>query len=271
MINFTNVKKRFGNNIVLDIKSLHFPRTGLVVIEGPSGCGKTTLLNVISGLLPFEGSINVDGHHIELISQKAMDEYRLTKFGFIFQDFKLFEEESVLNNIIFPLEAISITSKERKIQKCLDVIAMVGLKKNVKQNVSKLSGGEKQRVAIARALINGPKIILADEPTGSLDTSTAMEIMDILQKVSNRSLVIVVSHDKELSKKYADTIIKMKDGKVSSIKNIKREKDKKNLPISRMFFSLRKPLVPSSFYYITRLILLSTRSGELQYVTWSLL
>lgn len=247
MITFTNVKKRFASSVVLDIKSLYLPRTGLVVIEGPSGCGKTTLLNVISGLLPFEGSINVDGHHIELLSQKEMDEYRLTKFGFIFQDFKLFEEESVFNNIIFPLEAISTASKERKMQKCLDVITMVGLKKNVKQSVSKLSGGEKQRVAIARALINGPKIILADEPTGSLDSTTAIEIMDILQKVSNHSLVIVVSHDKELAKKYADTIIKMKDGKVVSIKDIKREKEKKNLPISRMFFSLRKPLVPSSF------------------------
>ena len=246
MITFTNVKKRFGNVTVLDIKNLHLPRTGLVVIEGPSGCGKTTLLNLISGLLPFEGDINVDGHHVSLMSQKEMDEYRLTKFGFIFQDFKLFEEESVLDNVIFPLESISTASKERKTQKCLDVIAMVGLKQNVKQNVSKLSGGEKQRVAIARALINGPKIILADEPTGSLDTKTAIEIMDILQKVSNRSLVIVVSHDHDLAKKYADQIIKMKDGKVSSIKDIKRDKDNRNLPISRMFFSMRKPVVPSS-------------------------
>ena len=249
MITFTNVKKKFGNTEVLKNINLHLPRTGLIVIEGPSGCGKTTLLNLISGLLPFEGDINVDGHHIGLMSQKEMDEFRLTKFGFIFQDFKLFEDESVINNIIFPLEAVSTSSKERKIRKCLDMIEMVGLKQNIKQSVSKLSGGEKQRVAIARALINGPKIILADEPTGSLDSKTALEIMDILEKVSNKSLVIVVSHDKELSKKYADQIIRMKDGKISSIKTIKKVKEKLNLPISRMFFSMRKPSVPSSFLF----------------------
>ena len=100
MITFTNVKKRFGNQLVLNNINLKLPRFGLVVIQGPSGCGKTTLLNLLSGLLPFEGDIDIDGHHINMMNKNALDEYRLKNYGFIFQDFKLFENETVMNNII---------------------------------------------------------------------------------------------------------------------------------------------------------------------------
>ena len=247
MINFINVKKKYDNSIVLKNINFSLPRTGLVIIEGPSGCGKTTLLNLLSGLINFEGDITVDGHHINLMSQSQMDEFRLKKYGFIFQDFKLFDNETVLSNIMFPLDVISSSSKETKIRKCVDLINMVGLKQNVHQKVGKLSGGEKQRVAIARALVNNPKIILADEPTGALDSKTSIEIMDLLDKVSNKTLVIMVSHDKDLAKKYADINIRMKDGSIVKIKENKRNKTKDNLPMPKMLFNERKPSVPSSF------------------------
>lgn len=249
MITFNNVKKKFGNQFVINGIDLKLPRYGLVVIEGPSGCGKTTLLNLLSGLLPFEGDITVDGHHINLMNQKEMDEFRLKNYGFIFQDFKLFENENVISNIVFPLEAVSIASQETKYRKCADLINMVGLKHNAKQKVSKLSGGEKQRVAIARALVNGPKIVLADEPTGALDSKTAIEIMNILEKVSAKALIIVVSHDDELANRYADQLIKMKDGKIVDIKYQTKNKHEKYFPISKMIYSSKKPSIPSNFLF----------------------
>lgn len=247
MITFSNVTKKYGNQTVINNINLKLPRSGMVIIEGPSGCGKTTLLNLLSGLIPFEGDINVDGHSINHMSQKEMDEYRIKNYGFIFQDFKLFENESVINNVLFPLEAISISSRETKIHKCSDLISLVGLKNSTKQKVSKLSGGEKQRVAIARALVNGPKIVLADEPTGALDSKTAIEIMDILEKVSSKALVIVVSHDDELANRYADQLIKMKDGEIISVDYKKKAKEQKYLPVSRLLYTEKKPSISTSF------------------------
>lgn len=247
MITFSNVTKKYGNQTVINNINLKLPRSGMVIIEGPSGCGKTTLLNLLSGLIPFEGDINVDGHSINHMSQKEMDEYRIKNYGFIFQDFKLFENESVINNVLFPLEAISVSSRETKIHKCSDLISLVGLKKSTKQKVSKLSGGEKQRVAIARALVNGPKIILADEPTGALDSKTAIEIMDILEKVSSKALAIVVSHDDELANRYADQLIKMKDGEIISVDYKKKAKEQKYLPVSRLLYTEKKPSISTSF------------------------
>ncbi len=247
MITFTNVSKSFNGQKVLKNINLKLPRYGLVVIQGPSGCGKTTLLNLLSGLLPFEGSISLDGHNIDSMNQNQMDEFRLKNYGFVFQDFKLFENESVINNIIFPLESVSTASKETKYRKCTDLINMVGLKRNAKQRVNKLSGGEKQRVAIARALVNSPKIILADEPTGALDSVNAVEIMKILQKVSNNALVVVVSHDEDLSNEYADMIVKMKDGEVVNVTHQEKSKKEKYIPISKMLYSIKKPSASSSF------------------------
>ena len=247
MIKFTHVCKEYNHRLVLNNINLKLPREGLIAINGPSGCGKTTLLNLLSGLLPFNGEIEVDGHHINGMSDKDMDEYRLKNYGFIFQDFKLFETETVLNNIMFPLETVSSCPMESKLKKCHELINLVGLKRNIKQRVNKLSGGEKQRVAIARALVNGPKIILADEPTGALDSKTANEIMKLLEMISIRSLVVLVSHDKELCNKFADQIIEMKDGKIINVKFNNRKEKEKYVPISKLYKSQRKPMVPSSF------------------------
>lgn len=249
MIKFQNVTKRFNQHIALDGVSLELPRSGLIVIQGPSGCGKTTLLNLLSGLLSFEGDIEVDSRHLSNMNEYQLSEFRIHNYGFIFQDFKLFESETVFDNIMFPLETISNAKEEFKKQKCKDLINLVGLKKNLKQKVNKLSGGEKQRVAIARALINNPKIILADEPTGALDEKTAEDIMYILEKVSVKSLVIVVSHDQELAKRYADQIIEMKDGKIKGIKYCNKKEHDQYIPIARIFHSEKKPTLSSSFLF----------------------
>lgn len=247
MITINRVSKRYGTNIVLNNVSLKLPRTGLVVIRGPSGCGKTTLLNILAGLITFEGDVSIDGRHIGLMSDKEKDEYRLKNYGLIFQDFKLFENETVLNNIMFPLQAISTATQETKNRKCIDLARMVDLKASIKQRVNKLSGGEKQRVAIARALVNSPKIILADEPTGALDSKNAHEVMKILQRISNNALVVVVSHDEELAKEYADEIVKMEDGVITNTIFQKIEKHEKYIPIAKQFYNSRNTGVPLSF------------------------
>ena len=249
MITFTNVNKSFNNHHVLKDINIHLPRTGLIAIQGPSGCGKTTFLNLLSGLLPFDGDIEVNGHHINSMNQKDLDEFRLNNYGFVFQDFKLFESESVINNVMFPIEMISGLSKEAKISKCKSLLAMVGLKSHVNQKVSKLSGGEKQRVAIARALVNSPKIVLADEPTGALDSNNGQEIMRILQSISLHSLVVMVTHDDELAKQYGNQIIVMNDGKIQEVIKQETENDKQFVPISKNRVSQKKPMIPSSFLF----------------------
>ena len=223
MIKITNLSKCFGNTLVLKNIDLSFPRNGIVVIYGPSGCGKTTLLNCISGLIQYEGSINVDSINIEVLNEKQMSDFRIKNYGFIFQDYKLFENETVNENILFPLKSISNLSKEKLNRKCSDLMEIVGVSNLDNQYVKNLSGGEKQRVCIARALVNEPKIILADEPTGALDSENGDKIMHILSEISKSALIIIVSHDKELCDKYADEIIYLKDGKVDQIEHCKNK------------------------------------------------
>lgn len=248
MIIIENVSKSYGQQNVLTNLNIRLPRNGLVVFEGPSGCGKTTLLNLLSGLLDFEGDIIIDGRSLQQMPQKVKDDMRFKSYGFIFQDFKLFESENVFHNIVFPLDAASNLSQETKIRKCKELLKLVGLKEKLKQKVNKLSGGEKQRVAIARALVNNPKIVLADEPTGALDSKTSKEIMDILEFVSKKSLVVMVSHDKELAEKYADQIIELKDGSIQNVRIINKEPDEtKNIRLAKLRYSEKKTSIPSSF------------------------
>ena len=209
MIKLTNVRKAFQNRLALNNINYEFPRNGLCIIYGQSGSGKTTLLNCLSGLISFEGSIEIDHQRIETLNDEELSNLRLSSYGFVFQDFKLFENETVAANLLFPLETLNHLPKNVKDRKCEDLLSLVGLEHKEKQIVNKLSGGEKQRVAIARALVNDPKVLLADEPTGSLDEKNSIEIMNILKIISKNSLVIMVSHDQELTKKYADQIIEM--------------------------------------------------------------
>ena len=247
MIKLTNVRKKYQDRIVLKNISHQFPRFGLVVIYGASGSGKTTLLNCISGLIKYEGSVEFDHQRIELLSDNDLSKLRLTNYGFIFQDFKLFENETVLANLLFPLETLNRLSENIKKRKCHDLLSLVGLENKGKQIVKKLSGGEKQRVAIARALINDPKLILADEPTGSLDERNSLEIMNILKAISKKSLVIIVSHDQELTKRYADQVIEMEDGEISRIYTQTSLDSDNHLPVAKNRTKKIKPRIPSSF------------------------
>ena len=248
MIKLTNVRKTYQNRVALSNINFEFPRTGLYIIYGASGSGKTTLLNCLSGLISFEGSIEIDHQSIESLSDNELSNLRLTSYGFVFQDFKLFENETVLANLLFPLETLNHLSNSIKYRKCLDLLSLVGLENKEKQIVNKLSGGEKQRVAIARALINDPKVLLADEPTGALDEKNGEDIMNILKIISQSSLVIVVSHDRDLTRKYADTIIEMDDGKIIDvIRDDKEKEEERHLPIVKNKIANKKIRIPSNF------------------------
>ena len=248
MIKLTNVNKAFQKRVVLKDINYEFPRSGLYIIYGASGSGKTTLLNCIAGLIPYEGSIEIDHQNIESLDDNELSDLRLTNYGFVFQDFKLFENETVLANLLFPLETLNRLNNAAKNRKCKDLLSLVGLDGKEKQIVNKLSGGEKQRVAIARALINDPKVLLADEPTGALDESNSEEIMRILKIIARKSLVIVVSHDQDLTRKYADQIIEMVDGRiVNTVSHAQLLDVRQSLPVIKNKISHKKIRIPSSF------------------------
>ena len=248
MIKLTNIVKKYDDRIVLKNINHEFPLKGISVIYGPSGSGKTTLLNCIAGLINFTGSIQVNHRSIENLNDYDLSALRLSTYGFIFQDFKLFETETVISNLLFPLETLFSLKKEQKLRKCRDLLALVGLQGKDKQVVNKLSGGEKQRVAIARALINDPSIILADEPTGALDEQNGIEIMNIIKKISKKALVIIVSHDQTLTKKYADEIIEMDNGEIVSVtKQSEISDEDKHLPVVQNGIPNTKGKIPDSF------------------------
>ena len=251
MIKITNLRKSFQNRLVLNNINYEFPRSGLYIIYGESGSGKTTLLNCISGLISFEGSIEIEHQCIETLNDEELSNLRLSSYGFVFQDFKLFENETVLANLLFPLETLNRLSPHVKKRKCQDLLSLVGLESKEKQIVNKLSGGEKQRVAIARALVNDPKVLLADEPTGSLDEKNGVEIMDILKIISKNSLVIMVSHDQALTKIYADCIIEMDHGDIVNVIHQEQEKEtKRHLPVLKNSVTNKKSKIPSDFLLI---------------------
>ena len=194
--------------------SLEFTNSGFVSVLGPSGCGKTTLLNIIGGLdLPTEGSISINDKDISSFRASELDAYRNSTVGFIFQDINLINHLNVYQNVEIALLLGGLKRKERN-KIVMDALARVGLAKFAKKKPSQLSGGEKQRVAIARAIVNNPMIILADEPTGALDSKTSIEIMNILKGLCNDYLVIMVTHNEELAHMYSTRIIRLIDGKV---------------------------------------------------------
>ena len=248
MIRINDLSKSYDSRKVLKNISFDFKEKGIYVIYGPSGSGKTTLLNCIAGLTDFSGSIQVNRQNIETLNDDDLSRLRLTTYGFVFQDFKLFETETVLANLLFPLDTLYSISKSQKIRKCRDLLALVGLPKKEKQIVNKLSGGEKQRVAIARSLINDPLVLLCDEPTGALDEKTGTEIMDILKRISKRSIIIMVSHDQSLTRKYADVIIEMDNGEIANIATQRNELEAdRHLPVSDNGASKDKTKISDSF------------------------
>ncbi len=247
MIEIRNLRKKYNNRFVIDDISLIFPRTGFVAINGPSGCGKTTLLNIIATLLDFEGEVIFEGKRYSRMSVEQKERFRCQKIGFIFQDYKLFEFETVKENIALAIDISCGDKKVKKEKRIKDLLKLVNLSIKENELVSNLSGGEKQRTAIARAIANSPKIILADEPTGNLDEENTKDIIKILKTISDFSLVIMVSHDKTTSKEYADQIIEMRDGKIVNIVNQYKENERRHLPVMGLSYRTYKNTIPFNF------------------------
>lgn len=208
-------KTKNGTDVkALDNVSIQFPEKGMVFLLGKSGSGKSTLLNVCGGLdAPTNGEIIVKGRSSEKFSQGDFDSYRNTFVGFIFQEYNILNEFSVEDNIALALE---LQGKPKDKKAVADLLKQVDLEGYAKRKPNTLSGGQKQRIAIARALVKSPEIIMADEPTGALDSATGKQVFETLKKLSEDKLVLVVSHDREFAEQYGDRIIELKDGQVLS-------------------------------------------------------
>ena len=220
--------------------SINFRRNEFVAILGPSGCGKTTLLNITGGLDRYtSGDLIIDGISTKDYNDHDWDTYRNHSIGFVFQSYNLIAHQNVLKNVELALTISGIDKEERK-RRALNALEKVGLKGLEKKKPNQLSGGQMQRVAIARALINDPEIVLADEPTGALDSETSVQIMDLLKEVAKDCLVIMVTHNPDLANTYATRIVNMKDGELLSDTNPYSDeeeandtKDRKENPIEK--------------------------------------
>lgn len=217
LVEVQDVSKRLGrgasSTVVLDTLSLAIYKGDFVAIVGPSGSGKTTLAHVIGGLIsPSEGTVSIDGKPLKSQRDKALSRYRSEEIGFVFQNFGLIPYYSVEENCTLPLMVAGVPP-ERK-ERALRLLRAVGLEKKMKVRADTLSGGERQRVAIARALIMEPRILVADEPTGSLDTKRGNEIMAILRKLHKEGMTIVmVTHDQAIAAQ-ATRVVHILDGKI---------------------------------------------------------
>ena len=199
----------------LDGVSIAFRDNEFVAVLGPSGSGKTTLLNVIGGLDSSDsGNLVIDGIGTAKYKSRDWDTYRNNRIGFVFQSYNLIPHQSVLSNVELALTLSGVSRKERR-QRAKDALAEVGLEDHIHKRPNQLSGGQMQRVAVARALINDPEILLADEPTGALDSTTSTQIMDLLTEIAKDRLVVMVTHNPELAEQYATRIIKLHDGHVT--------------------------------------------------------
>ena len=225
MIQIRNLSKeyRIGNLIVPVLKSIQFDihAGDYVAITGPSGSGKSTLMNILGCLdLPTSGSYELKGTNVESLDDNQLSEIRNREIGFVFQNFSLLPRMSAVANVEVPLVYSGIPARIRH-QTALEILTKVGLQDRSHHRPNELSGGQKQRVAIARALINKPSIILADEPTGNLDSRTGMDIMNILESLhTNGHTIILVTHENEIAQK-TGRIIHLKDGEIVSDKETK--------------------------------------------------
>ncbi len=235
MLKLVNIKKDYmiaGKPFTaLKNINLSFEKKDFVAILGPSGCGKTTLLNLIGGLDQYtEGDLIIEGKSTKEFKDHDWDYYRNNKVGFIFQNYHLINHISIIENVEMGMALSGISAKERR-ERAKEVLRRVGLEDQMYKKSAQLSGGQKQRAAIARALANDPEIILADEPTGALDTKTSVQILDLIKEISNDKLVIMVTHNQELANKYATRTINLLDGELISdtkVSEIKEEEEKYN-------------------------------------------
>ena len=222
MVRLEHVNKYFNrrkkNEIhVINDTSAEMEDRGLIALLGPSGCGKTTLLNVIGGLDKVNGGkVYINGERITGRRSGKIDKIRNLNIGYIFQNYNLVDNMTVFDNVAIALKMVGVKDKKEIDEKVSYVLEQVGMYRYRNRYADMLSGGERQRVGIARAIVKNPAIVIADEPTGNLDSSNTIEIMNIIKKISEEKLVILVTHEEELAKFYASRIIRILDGKVIS-------------------------------------------------------
>ncbi len=219
MLRLIDVKKTYSEKSDSSVKalkgiSLNFRKSEFVSVLGPSGCGKTTLLNIIGGLDRYtDGDLVINGTSTKEYADKDWDTYRNHSIGFVFQSYNLIPHQTILENVELTMTLGGVSRGERK-KRAKDALIAVGLGDKLNKRPNQLSGGQMQRVSIARALVGDPDIILADEPTGALDTETSVTVMELLKEISKTKLVIMVTHNPDLAYKYSDRIIKMLDGEI---------------------------------------------------------
>ena len=227
MLRLKNIRKSYTTGdftqTALDGVSVNFRKNEFVTILGPSGSGKTTCLNVIGGLDKYDsGDLIINGRSTKEFKDTDWDAYRNNSIGFIFQSYNLINHLDIMSNVEMGMTLSGVSPSEKR-AKALEVLERVGLKDHIHKKPNQLSGGQMQRVAIARALANDPDIILADEPTGALDTKTSIQIMELIKDIAKDKLVIMVTHNPELAHDYADRIIEFKDGNIVSDSNELKE------------------------------------------------
>ena len=240
MLQLKNITKNYlsGDNEVQALKGIdiEFRENEFVSILGQSGCGKTTLLNIIGGLDRYtSGDLIINGKSTKEFKDKDWDTYRNHSVGFVFQSYNLIPHQTVLANVELALTISGVGKSERK-KRAIEALQKVGLGDQLNKKPNQMSGGQMQRVAIARALVNDPDILLADEPTGALDSKTSVQVMEILKEISKDRLIIMVTHNPELAKKYSSRIVKLLDGKIiddsnpykSSEEDVKKARNKKD-------------------------------------------
>lgn len=260
MLKLKNIKKKYevGDivTVALDDISLEFREREFVAILGTSGSGKTTALNIIGGLDRYDsGDLIIKGKHTKDFKESDWDAYRNNSIGFVFQSYNLINHLSIVANVELGMTLSGVSNSEKK-ERALSVLERVGLREHLHKKPNQLSGGQQQRVAIARALANDPEILLCDEPTGALDSTTSTEIMDLIKEVASDKLVIMVTHNPELAHEYANRIVEFKDGKIIADSNPYKSDDKEDR------FSLKKTSM--SFFTALRLSFnnIATKKGR---------
>lgn len=265
MLKLKNIVKEYitGDSKVEALRkvSINFRKNEFVSILGPSGCGKTTLLNIVGGLDRYtEGDLLINNVSTKEFSNEDWDSYRNHSIGFVFQSYNLIPHQTVLGNVELALTLSGVSKSERRLR-ATEALNKVGLHDQINKLPNQLSGGQMQRVAIARAIVNNPEIILADEPTGALDTETSVQVMEILKEIAKDRLVIMVTHNPDLANEYSTRIIKLLDGKVIDDSNpydgsseVKKEKKNKKTSMSfltAISLSLRNLLTKKGRTFLT--------------------
>ena len=215
--------------VALDDVTLSFRDSEFVSVLGPSGSGKTTLLNIIGGLDQYDsGDLIINGISTKKYKNRDWDSYRNHSVGFVFQSYNLIPHQTILSNVELALTISGVSKRERK-KRALAALKEVGLKEQAHKKPNQMSGGQMQRVAVARALVNNPDILLADEPTGALDSTTSLQVMELLKKIGKDRLVVMVTHNPELAEEYSTRIVKLKDGKVIDDTNPYKSEEKQKI------------------------------------------